>query len=74
MVESPFASLRLRTEATKRYKKVPNATGVIWWVLMVGGKRFRRLNAPQLMKDGYRGTCYVEGVRQSKRKQRKEAA
>jgi putative transposase len=29
IVESPFAGLRLRTEASKRYKKVINATAII---------------------------------------------
>ena len=30
LAESPFAALRLRTDAAKRYKKVENATAVIW--------------------------------------------
>ena len=29
-IESPFAAVRLRTAAAKRYKKVENATAVIW--------------------------------------------
>ena len=29
LVESPFAAVRLRTAAAKRYKQVPNATAVI---------------------------------------------
>ena len=35
-VESPFAGLRLRTDAAKRYKKVDNATAVIWKLLLLG--------------------------------------
>ena len=38
VVESPFASVRLRTDAAKRYKKVANATALIWRVLMVAEK------------------------------------
>ena len=34
-VESPFASVRLRTSATKRYKRVENATALIWKLLTV---------------------------------------
>ena len=34
-VESPFASLRLRTDAEKRYKRVDRAIAVIWKMLMV---------------------------------------
>ena len=30
VVESSFEALRLRTNAAKRYKKVENATAVIW--------------------------------------------
>jgi len=51
VVESPFAALRLRTDAAKRYKKVENATAVIWKMLMLAEQRFRKLNAPEkLMK------------------------
>jgi len=61
-VESPFAALRLRTDAAKRYKRVDRATAVIWKMLMVGEKRFRRLKAPELMKDVYLGAEYVDGM------------
>ena len=61
-VESPFAGLRLRTDAAKRFKKVENAQAVIWKMLLVAEKRFRRLKAPELMKDVYQGAKYVNGV------------
>ena len=61
VVESPFAALRLRTDAAKRFKKVEWATAVIWKMLMVAEKRFRRLNAPELLAEVYAafsgGTC-----------------
>jgi putative transposase len=41
IVESPFAALRLRTAAAKRFKKVTNATAVIWKMLMLAEQRFR---------------------------------
>jgi transposase-like protein len=62
-IESPFAALRLRTDAAKRFKKVSNATAVIWKMLLVAQQRFRRLNAPELMKEVYHGAEYVNGVR-----------
>lgn len=62
-VESPFAGLRLRTNAAKRFKKVERATAVIWKMLMIAEKKFRRLKAPDLMKDVYEGTLYSDGVR-----------
>ncbi len=49
VVESPFAAVRLRTTAAKRFKQVTNATALIWQVLMVAERRFRRLNAPELL-------------------------
>ena len=61
-VESPFAALRLRTDAAKRYKRVDRATAVIWKMLMIAEKRFRRLKAPGLMRDVYLGTLYMDGM------------
>ena len=61
-VESPFAALRLRTDAAKRYKRVGRAIAVIWKMLMVAEKRFRRLQAAELMEDVYLGAKYVVGI------------
>ena len=55
IVESPFAALRLRTDAAKRYKKVENATVVIWKMLMLAERRFRRLDAPEKLMQVYLG-------------------
>lgn len=63
IVESPFASVRLRTDAARRYKKVENATALIWKVLMVAEKKIRRLDAPQLLKEVYEGAIYKDGLR-----------
>lgn len=62
-VESPFASVRLRTTAGKRYKKVGAATALIWKILMIAESRFRRLNAPHLLAEVADGAEYVDGVR-----------
>ncbi len=62
-IESPFAALRLRTDAAKRFKRVDNATAVIWKMLLVAQQRFRRLNAPELMQEVHDGAQYVNGVR-----------
>lgn len=63
VVESPFAALRLRTDAAKRYKRVDRATPLIWKLLMVGEKRFRRLNAPHLLYELYQGVRFVDGFK-----------
>lgn len=61
-VESPFAALRLRTDAAKRFKKVRQAQAVVWKMLLVAEKRFRRLKAPELMKEVYRGAQFIDGI------------
>jgi putative transposase len=61
-VESPFASLRLRTDAAKRYKKVNNATAVIWKMLLLAEQRFRRLDAPERMKEVFLGVQFQDGI------------
>jgi putative transposase len=62
IVESPFAGLRLRTAASKRYKKVENATALIWKMLMVAEQRFRKLNAPDKLKQVFQGVEFKEGI------------
>lgn len=68
VVESPFAAVRLRTSAAKRYKKVASATAVIWKTLLVAETSFRRLSAPELLPEVADGAVYVNGVRVQKRK------
>ncbi len=60
-VESPFASVRLRTNAGKRYKRVQGATALIWRLLMVAESRFRKLNAYELLQDVHGGQKYKDG-------------
>ncbi len=47
----------------KRYKKVENATAVIWKTLLVAKRTFRRLDAPELLVDVAEGVMYVNGER-----------
>jgi putative transposase len=55
--------VRLRTAAAKRFKKVENATAVIWKTLLIAEKTFRRLDAPELLADVASDVVYVNGVR-----------
>lgn len=55
IVESPFAAVRLRTDAAKRFKRVDNATAAIWKMLMVGQRRFKPLVCPELLPLVQRG-------------------
>jgi transposase-like protein len=66
-VESPFAAVRLRTTAAKRYKKVERATAVIWKTLLIAEQTFRCLDASELLAEVAEGATYVDGVRVTKR-------
>ena len=63
VIESPFDAVRLRTSAAKRFKKVENATALIWKLLLVVEQHFRRLNAPHLCAEVYAGIAYRDGMR-----------
>jgi len=73
VVESPFAAVRLRTDAAKRFKKTENATAMIWRLLLVAEKRFRKIDAPHLAADVYRGVVFADGVKMTKSNQRAAA-
>lgn len=62
VVESPFSAVRLRTDAARRFKKVSNATAMIWKLLRVAEKRFRRLKGHELLRDVFEGKVFVDGV------------
>lgn len=63
VIESPFAAVRLRTGAAKRFRKVENATALIWKTLLVAEQHFRRLRAPHLCTAVYDGVVYHDGIR-----------
>ena len=73
VIESPFAALRLRTDAAKRFKKVANATAVIWKMLLVAETKFRQLNAPELLQDVWEGAEYRDGLRVDEHQERDAA-
>ena len=70
VVESPFASVRLRKVASKRFKKTENATAMIWRLLLVAEKRYRKIDAPSLAAAVYRGVMFEDGVKLTKPNQR----
>jgi transposase-like protein len=69
VVESPFAGLRLRTDAAKRYKKVENATAVIWKILLLAEQRFHRLDAPEKLMQVYLEFGFQERNEETETKQ-----
>jgi transposase-like protein len=72
-VESPFSSVRLRTDAARRYKKVENATAVIWKTLMLAQSKFRKLNAPHLLRAVFVGAKFKDGGPVEKSEEEKAA-
>ena len=65
-VESPFAALRLRTDAAKRFKKAANAICVVWKMLLIAQSRFRKLHAPELLAEVWQGVEFSDGVRKTR--------
>ena len=61
IIESPFASARLRTAAAKRFRNVEKATVLLWKLLMVAEKRFRKLNDPERLVTVWQGQRFVNG-------------
>lgn len=50
-IESVFGTLRLRTDAARRFKKVANATAAIWKLLLIAEKSFRHLDGKAKLMD-----------------------
>ena len=61
-MESPFSSVRLRTDASRRYKRVEGATVLIWKMLQVAEKSWRKLNAPALLPLVASGRTFQDGI------------
>jgi transposase-like protein len=72
IIESPFASVRLRTDASKRFKKVDGAVAMIWKLLGVAEKNWRKLNAPELLTEVKNGVRFVDGVRVTTKNEEKK--
>lgn len=61
IVESPFSAIRLRTNASRRFKKVASAKAMIWKLMTVAEQNWRKLNAPELCTELYDGTVFKDG-------------
>lgn len=73
-LESPFATVRLRTTAAKRCKKVEHTVALIWKILQVAESTFRRLKGVEFLPAVYAGVQYTDGVQRSTSKLQKMAA
>ena len=63
IVESPFDMVRLRTNAARRFKRVENATAMIWKLLRVAEKAWRHLKGSELLQEVYDGQQFADGIR-----------
>ena len=61
IVESPFDMIRLRTNAARRFRRVENATSIIWKLLMLAERAWRSLKGAELLRDVYNGKKFVDG-------------
>ena len=64
--------MRLRTDASRRYKRVEGNRAVIWKMLRVAEQTWRKLNAPELLPLVASGASFTDGVRDEARPQRRE--
>jgi len=64
VIESPFAVVRLATTAAKRFARTERATAIVWRLLQVTKRQFRRLNAPHLLPGVYAHRTTPEGDRE----------
>ncbi len=62
VVESPFQVVRLRTGAARRFKKVENATAILWKLLSIAESNFKVYDAAHLLPDVMAGQEYENGI------------
>ena len=76
MIESPFATVRLRQRVTKGAGSRTKGLLMAYKLLEMAQQRWRRLNGAHLLPLVRAGVTFVDGVRQerSNEEDRKEAA
>lgn len=62
IVISPFDSVQLRTNSSRRYKRIEGAKALIWKMLRVAEKSWRRLHAPELLPLVSSNVTFKDGV------------
>lgn len=62
IVVSPFNSVQLRTTASRHYKRVEGAKAIMWKMLQVAEKSWKRLHAPELLPLVSANMTFKDGV------------
>lgn len=60
-MESLFAVVRFRTDSAKQFKKVTNATAILWKMLEVAEQNFCPMKHPELVAEVCRGVKFIDG-------------
>ena len=66
IVESPFSAIRLRTDASRRFKRVEGAKAMIWKLLTIAEKNWNKLRSPQLLPLVAQGVKFKNGIAEKK--------
>jgi putative transposase len=62
IVVSPLAKLQIRTNASRRYKRIEGAKVILWKMLRVAEKSWRKLHAPELLPLVASSAPFKDGV------------
>ncbi|MDR4466298.1 MAG: transposase [Nitrospira sp.] len=62
VVVSPFDSAQLRTTASRHYKRIEGAKAIMWKMLQVAEKSWKRLHAPELLPLVSSHVTFKDGV------------
>src|SRR5262249_41668931 len=72
IVAAPLDMIRVRLNAARRFKRVENATSIIWKLLMIGEKAWRSLKGAEPLRDVFEGKTFVDGMGLKRAAQGKE--
>jgi transposase-like protein len=73
-IESIFSPVKLRTNAARRIKSPRSALYLIYALIIRAQKRWRKINAPELVNDVIAEVKFENGIKIKSKKQRKAAA
>lgn len=73
-IESIFSPVKLRTNAARRIKSPRSALYLVYALIIRAQKRWRKINAPELINDVIAGVKFENGIKIKSRKKRKVAA
>jgi transposase-like protein len=74
VIESPFATVRLRQRVTKGAGSRKKGLLMAFKLLDMAQQRWRRVNSPELVPLVRAGVTFVDGVREEREEERKDAA